>query len=387
MQNDKKSDVDQHLLAAIMRNAVDAIITINDRGIMTSVNPATERLFKYTESETIGENVSMLMPSPYRDEHDTYLANYLRSGVAQIIGIGREVVGQRKDGSIFPMHLAVSEVAIDDRRMFTGIVRDISVIKKAEQRLADLNNELENRVAQRTKELETVQAELLAKEKLATLGQVSGGIAHEIRNPLNAIKTSTYYLLNASQASEEKKREYLERIDRQVTVIDNVVTALSDVARLPDATMSPNDCRKLIESASRQVTMAPTIAINNLVPEELPPVFADENQIPLVFQNLIRNARDAMPDGGEITIAANHTENQVSINVIDTGCGIEPADLPKIMEPLFSTKARGMGLGLAICKAIVEKNNGTIDVVSQVGRGSTFTVTLSTCSSTLNESH
>lgn len=376
MKRDTPPDAEHNMLRAILQNAVDAIVTIDARGIVASANPATERLFQYSETEIVGKNVSILMPSPFRESHDDYLANYLATGEAKIIGIGREVVGQRKDGTTFPMHLAVSETTAGEDRMFTGIVRDISDVKHAEQELARLNEELEVRVAQRTAELEAVQAELLAKEALATLGQVSGSIAHEIRNPLNAIKTSSYYLLNAKNATEEKQREYLERIDRQVTIIDNVITALSDVAKMPEAKKVPIHCRDLVESVVSQVALPPEITVQITIPMEVPPILADQHQIPLVFQNLIRNARDAMSSGGRITVTAAHSNDRVTVRVADTGSGIENAIIGRIMEPLFSTKARGMGLGLSICKAIVEKNDGDITVESEVGEGSTFTVTL-----------
>jgi len=139
-------------LRAILETAVEGIITIDERGIIESLNPAAEKTFGFKSSEVVGKNVSLLMPSPYREEHDAYLANYLRSGEAKIIGIGREVIGQRKDGSVFPMDLAVSEVRLADRRLFTGFVRDISERKRSEARLADLAQSL----GEKNKELETI---------------------------------------------------------------------------------------------------------------------------------------------------------------------------------------------------------------------------------------
>lgn len=374
MTNEYSRQLLHEQLEAILENAVDAIITINDRGIVETANRATERLFGYMVSEVVGQNVSMLMPSPYQGEHDQYINNYLETGIKKIIGIGREVVAKRKDGTEFPAHLAVSELGIEGRTLFTGIVRDISDVKAAEWKLAQLNEELEDRVKQRTEELRKVQDELIRSEKLATLGQVSGGIAHEIRNPLNAIKTSAYFLLHAKQASDEKVTEHLNRIDRQVTVIDNVITALSDVARLPDADLSAVDVEKLLRQVSKSTTLPANIRKVFKFASKLPPVLVDENQIPIAFRNLIRNARDAMPDGGELILGAEVIGHYVSAWVADTGVGIPADRLELILEPLYTTKARGMGLGLAITRAILIRNNCELEVHSEEGKGSQFTI-------------
>ena len=366
----------QAQLEAILGNAVDAIITIDQRGLIDSANPATEKLFGHPIPELIGKNIKMLMPTPYRDEHDGYLENHRKTGVRKIIGIGREVIGQRKDGTTFPMHLAVSEIKVGDRVLFTGIVRDISDLKKAEQELAVLNADLEARVKSRTAELHETQAELVRSEKFATLGKVSGGIAHEIRNPLNAVKTSAYYLLNAKNPSDEKIREHLERIDRQVSLIDNVVTALSDVAKLPDAQLVETDMAPVLKSVIDAIGLAPDIAVELKTGSESPKVLVDVNQIAIAFKNLIRNARDAMPDGGTLSVHFNVLKDSVQFHVEDNGTGISQENLEKILEPLFTTKARGMGLGLSITRAIVEKNQGSLSVESELGKGSRFTISL-----------
>lgn len=363
-------------LEAILDNAVDSIITIDEKGSIDTVNPATEKVFGYTADELHGKNVKMLMPSPFRGEHDGYLKNYRDSGIRKIIGSGREVVGQRKDGTTFPMHLAVSEIKIGDRRMFTGIVRDITDLKEAEQQLAAMNEDLENRVKQRTEELRVAQKDLVRSEKFATLGKVSGGIAHEIRNPLNAVKTSAYFLLNAKNATEEKTREHLERIDRQVSMIDNVVTALSDVAKLPEAKLNALDLRPVIKKVTSSVDMPPNVNVEIDLPDDLPQVMVDENQIAIAFKNLVRNARDAMPEGGQLTVSSDTNESTVAFHVNDTGTGISPENLKQVLEPLFTTKARGMGLGLSITRSIVEKNQGKLSVESELGVGSRFTIEL-----------
>ncbi len=489
-------------LEAIHDGAVDAILTITEWGIIETVNSSTESLFGYSRSELIGSNVSMLMPSPYRDEHDAYLESYRNTGLKRIIGIGREVVAQRKDGTIFPMHLAVSEVNVGERRVFAGFIRDHTDLKKYEEQQASLGriiedslnevfifdsetlyfiqvnrgarqnlgytlqelnkltpvdikpeytldqfrawirpllagemeklelsavhvrkdgttydvdinlqvstylskpvlvaialdvtqrriaerllkrqqeemqDELKRQVEARTAELRQAQSELVLNEKFSMLGKVSGGIAHEIRNPLNAVKTSAYFLLNAKNPSPEKIREHLERIDRQVSIADNVITALSDVAKLPEAERSPISIESLIRDVVASANIEANIQKVFKFPDKLPHVMADEHQIAIAFRNLVRNARDAMPDGGTLLIEARVEGDRVVISVIDTGVGISEENLQKVMDPLFSTKARGMGLGLSITQAIVEKNLGSLEVESNEGKGSSFHITL-----------
>ncbi len=367
---------DQALLAALLQTAVDAIIVIDTRGIIQSVNPATTKLFAYTQADMIGENVKILMPSPYREEHDGYLRNYQNTGRAKIIGIGREVTGKRKDDTTFPMHLAVSEVPFGDKKLFAGIVRDISDLKSAQQQLSEVNDQLEQRVRDRTGELRATQAELLRAEKLATLGQVSGGIAHEIRNPLNAVRTSAYYLRNAKNLSLEKTREHLDRIDRQVSLIENVITALSDFVRLPEPRIARCNINDLVHQVLESVSVPENVKILNQVATEKPIAMVDPNQISIVLHNLIRNAGDAMPDGGTITLGSDVTPEEIVIEVIDTGTGIKDEHLRRITEPLFSTKAQGMGLGLAVSAAILDKNQGHLEAQSQLGVGTTFAVHL-----------
>ena len=496
------SNLRQKTLEAIYRGAVDAIITINEHGLIETINPATEQLFGYQASELTGQNIKLLMPSPYHDEHDSYLANYFKSGIPKIIGLGREVIAKKKDGSTFPVHLAVSEARVGERTVFAGFIRDLTEFKDIQQQQATLGRiveeslnevyifdadtfhivqvnrggrenlgytrqelhrltpfdlmpafdeeqfrelirpllngsvnklvfstihqrkdrtqydvdvhlqrstfhskpvfvtnvldvterrnaerqveeqqeamkaELERLVESRTRELREAQAELVTSEKFSTLGKVAGGIAHEIRNPLNAVKTSAYYLLNAKNATEAKTREHLERIDRQVTIIDNVITALADVARMPDANLRPTQIEPILREVISTSSLPENIRAALEIEEQLPKVMVDENQIVIAFRNLIRNARDAMPDGGTIRIEAVAKDNRVTISVKDTGVGIAPEDLSKVLEPLFTTKARGMGLGLSITRAIVEKNAGNIAFASKVGEGSTFSVTL-----------
>jgi signal transduction histidine kinase len=213
-------------------------------------------------------------------------------------------------------------------------------------------------------------------ERLAAIGQVAGGVAHELRNPLNVVKTSVYYLLNAKNPTAEKVAEHLKRIERQVGMADGVITALNEFAKLPLPVLEPMPLVAQLKEILELNPLPEEIEVVLDIPASVPPVLADRGQIKIVFGNLIRNAREAMPAGGRLAITAASVNNQVDIRIADTGGGIHSEDLQRIMEPLFTTKARGIGLGLAITRAIVDKHNGKLKVESQPGQGSTFCVTL-----------
>jgi signal transduction histidine kinase len=225
------------------------------------------------------------------------------------------------------------------------------------------------------------QAEYLDRqqraERLATIGQVAGGIAHELRNPLNVIKTSVYYLLNAKSPAPEKVAEHLNRIQKQVGLADGVITALSNFARLPLPNLQPFPVvRCLRDVLDHYEELPPGISVTIDCPDSLPAALGDEAQLQIVFSNLVRNARDAMPHGGRLTIAARAEQDVIEVSVTDTGDGVPRENLARIMEPLFTTKARGIGLGLAMARAIVEKHHGRLTVASEPGEGATFTVRL-----------
>ena len=369
----------QAILAAVLRTAVDAIIIIDKCGVIESINHATERMFGYARDEMLGNNVTMLMPSPYREEHDGYLERYHKTGERRIIGVGREVTGRRKDGSNFPLHLAVSEVDAGERKLFAGILRDISDLKVVEAELMQLNATLDERVQQQASQLNSAQAELFEKEKYAMLGRISGGIAHEIRNPLNAIKTSAYFLQNATNPSEEKQREHLSRIERQVMIIDSAVTALSDLVRLPEPNRVECDIASIVEQVIRDKNLPSSCIVAIHFQDHLPLALCDVKQMQIVIANLIGNAHEAMPDGGSLTVSGYMDADRLIISFKDTGTGMTPETLARMHEPFYSTKSRGMGLGMAITKAILDKNDCTLQVQTQLRHGTTFSISLPTC--------
>ena len=217
------------------------------------------------------------------------------------------------------------------------------------------------------------QAEHLARQqrsdRLAAIGQVSGGIAHELRNPLNVVKTSAYYLLNARNPSPEKTAEHLQRIGQHVAAADGVITALSNFAKMPVPTLEPFSVEACVRDALKTNPVPRECRSKLDFPPDLPPALGDASQIRIVFANLIRNARDAMPDGGRLTVCGRAADGGVEVAFTDTGVGIAPEELGRVMEPLYSTKARGLGLGLALAKAIVEKHRGAHPRRKCVGPG------------------
>jgi len=218
------------------------------------------------------------------------------------------------------------------------------------------------------------QERLQRGERLAAIGQIAAGVAHELRNPLNVVKTSAYFLLNAKSLSPERISEHLRRINRQVNHANDVITALASFAKPPDPHLHSISVIECVKGALDRYPLPQGIHLVSDLPATLPKVNADATQLGIVFGNLVRNACDAMPTGGTLTVSATSSDAIVEVRVSDTGQGIDPENLVKITEPLFSTKAKGMGLGLAITNAILAKISGKLQVTSEMGRGSTFTV-------------
>lgn len=256
----------------------------------------------------------------------------------------------------WPMERGIEELAATMRSVNTLMDLDLAIIQDA---------------------YETASNERLAQaERMAALGRVAGGVAHELRNPLNVMRTSVYFLRNATGLTPEKVAEHLQRIERQVAVSDAVITALSEFAKLPSPNLQQMSVLDCLQRSIPSDSWPETIELVWDIPADMRPALADDKQMAIVFGNLIRNGCDAMPEGGRLTLSARVARDQVEVSVTDTGCGIAAEDLARIAEPFRSTKPRGIGLGLALSQAILEKNRGTLNVTSEVGRGSTFTVTL-----------
>jgi len=252
-----------------------------------------------------------------------------------------------------------------------GDVKELLLVRESLNKLLDLDLAIIEDAYQT--EFQRRQA---VAERLATIGKVAGGIAHELRNPLNVVKTSVYYLINAKNAPPEKIKTHLERIERQVGVADRVITALNDFARLPVPELQPVDVEALLKDILEVTTLPSNITVQWSLGSPPPHVLGDRAQLHIVFSNLIRNARDAMLNGGTLSLLGVVDSKEAIITIRDTGTGIEPDNLSRIFEPLYSTKAKGIGLGLSIAHEILGRHNGTLNVKSEPSVGSSFSVRL-----------
>ena len=354
---------------SVVNHVIHGVISIDENGMIESVNPAAERLFGYEAAEIVGQNIKRLMPEPYHSEHDGYLANYLQTGHAKIIGIGREVVGLRKDGTTFPMELAVSAFPFGKRRLFTGIVQDITARKQME-------DELRERVEQ-LREADHRKNEFLAM------------LAHELRNPLAPVQNAVY-LLRKNCPDDAETQWAHDVIERQVQHMTRMVDDLLDASRITRGMIQLQ--KETIDTAAvvtRAVEMAQPLIdtckhrlLISLPPEPLW-LEADSHRLAQVLANLLNNAAKYTHEGGTIWLTAERQENDVLFKVRDTGIGIPPEYLPRVFD-LFSQEDSslerthgGLGIGLTLVRVLVQMHGGAIQAFSAgTGQGSEFVICL-----------
>lgn len=249
--------------------------------------------------------------------------------------------------------------------------------KQAEEALKEYSDRLEEMVEERTKELREAQEQLIRKEKLATLGQLAGGVAHELRNPLGAIKNAAYYLNMVLKKPEPDVRESLEIMNQEIAASEKIMSSLIDVGSPKERVRQSVDLNDVVRKALSRASVPSSVEVISQLDETLPAIPADPDQLGQVFGNIILNAAQAMPKGGHLTIKSESlATGQVTVSVADTGVGMSADTMANTFEPLFTTKAKGMGLGLALAKSLVETHGGIIRVTSRLGEGTTFTVEL-----------
>jgi two-component system sensor kinase FixL len=355
-------------LRSILETVPDAMIVIDGSGIMQFFSSAAERQFGYRESEAIGKNVSMLMPNPDRSCHDGYLARYLSTGERHVIGVGRIVTGQRKDGTTFPMHLSIGEMQSDGVPYFTGFVRDLTEQQLTQTRLQEL------------------QSELVHVSRLSAMGEMASALAHELNQPLAAIsnymKGSRRLLAASSDPNKPKIENALGRTAEQAIRAGQIIQRLRDFVARGESEKRVEKLSKLIEEAGALgLAGAREQGVKlrfNLNPEQ-DLVLVDRVQIQQVLVNLFRNALEAMAQSPLRELIASNTlvgSDTVEVSVSDTGHGFHDDVKLNLFRTFFTTKETGMGVGLSISRSIIEAHGGRLWAESNPSGGATFRFTL-----------
>lgn len=367
-------------LDPVLDAMVESMIVIDENGTMERVNKATETMFGYAPEELMGRNISVLMDGPDKARHDSYLEHYRKTGRRRIIGIGREVLANRKDGSTFPAHIAVGEVGSPDGTRFVGLIRDLTDQRRLEEQSLRRREEMVN------------------VSRLSTMGEMAAAMAHELNQPLTAIANygaaCTRLLEHDAEGNLDDIKEALREITNQAHRAGEVIRRTrtftkSSEAERSDTTLSA--VAEQIRSLAELDTKANNIHLDWDIPDDLPPIVVDAVQIQQVILNLIRNAVDAMrqtePVDRTINVKAKLTgPHEIRLEVHDNGPGVDTTAAPDIFNAFYTTKKSGMGMGLAICRTIVRNHGGTLSFRQNDQRldntGATFFFTIPTKVST-----
>lgn len=354
-------------LRSILDTVPDAMIVIDEEGTMHSFSSTAERMFGWSTKEAIGNNVKMLMPSPYRDHHDNFILRYIQTGEKRIIGTGRIVTGERKDGSTFPMELSVGEMHAGAKRFFTGFVRDLTERQQTEARMQEL------------------QAELVHISRLTAMGEMASALAHELNQPLSAISNylkGSLRLLGSVQNTDPRLETAITKASDQALRAGHIIRHLREFVSRAESERAVESFSKLVDEASALALVGARehgVRVRFNLDPESDAVLVDRVQIQQVLLNLIRNAIEAMEhsEKRELIIGNTAAEDSMTlVTVSDTGSGISPEMASKLFQPFNTTKSQGMGVGLSICRTIIELHGGRIWVEPNPDGGAVFKFTL-----------
>jgi two-component system sensor kinase FixL len=356
-------------LASVLDTAVDGIILIDEQARILVFNKACERLFGYTAGEVLGRNVKTLMPSDYSNEHDRYVADYVRTGVKKIIGIGREVRGQHRDGTVFPLELSVGEAQTAEGRQFIGILRDLRPRKSEESRLNQL------------------QGDLVHMARVSAMDEMGATLAHELNQPLTAVMLYLQAIKRAHDSDpgrgilSETARVIFEKALREAERAGNIIQRMRYFVEKREPKRRCLDLNPLVDDAVELTLLGspPGAQIARALAPDLPHVAVDPVQIQQVVVNLLRNALDAARTSAapEVHVSTRRSGETVELTVADNGPGISPETLPSLFKAFASTKGNGLGLGLAISRTIAQTHGGDLTVdPGGGGRGACFTLRL-----------
>jgi two-component system sensor kinase FixL len=342
----------------MVETTVDGIFTIDAQGAIRSFNSAAERLFGYTAEEVMGQHVRLIMSLPEGTAHHDALAAYLQTGEKRLMGIRREVMGQRKDGTSFPLELAVIDVCVGHQRFFTGIMRDLT----ARQQL---------------------EGELRRTERLAVLGRLAASLTHELRDPLHALLLHTEVVEAELRAPTSESLVQMTAsvadIKIEIARLDELIEDYLSLARLATLQREAADLGRFVWACCQEfeeplASCGVTLTLDGL--DRLGRVAFHPSALRGALRNLMRNALEAMPQGGALTLRGQRTSTHVHLAIRDTGIGIPADEVPLIFEPLHTTKPEGTGLGLYLVREIMAAHDGHIEVQSTLGQGTTFNLTL-----------
>ncbi len=402
-QADKRTAELELLYRDMVEMSADCIITVDKKGIIKSCNSAVKEIMGYNRNEVIGRDFTKIgnMHTADLPRHIELFKDALNGKTGEPI----ELTLYRKDKKRIYADIRVNLLKIGSKTIVQSSIRDITHRKEAEQELQYKNEQLDaqnEELCSVNEELQAIEEELRATneelraaneelmeaheqlirtEKLAAIGQLASGVGHELRNPLGAIKNAAFYirrrLIRTELINTEPRLlEFLSLMDGEVDAANRVITDLLDFSRVAKPAVAPVQVESIFEDALKNASVPESIKVSRQIGGRLPMVMVDAGQIRQVFINIILNAQQAMPEGGRFEISANKEDGFLKLSFTDSGSGISPEVINKIFDPLFTTKAKGIGLGLAVCKSIMEKNGGDIRVESREGQGTTFRVYL-----------